>query len=114
MSPEVDLLRSYSSVNTAGTGCRNEPELLDDREGGMLVLSRKPSQQVMIGSDIRITVVRIDRNQVRLGIQAPAGLSILRSELAGVPPASARNGRPTAPIPIRHRRGSLPADGIDR
>ena len=80
----------------------------------MLVLSRKPSQQVMIGSEIRITVVRIDRNQVRLGIQAPAGLSILRSELVGVPPASARDGRPAAPIPIRNRRDSQPQDGINR
>ena len=47
----------------------------------MLVLSRRTSQQIIIGPEIRITVVRIDRNQVRLGIQAPPGLSILRSEL---------------------------------
>ena len=47
----------------------------------MLVLSRKPSQQILVGSDIRITVVRIDRNQVRLGIQAPPGIPILRNEL---------------------------------
>ena len=52
----------------------------------MLVLSRKPSQQILVGSDIRITVVRIDRNQVRLGIQAPPGIPILRTELTEVPP----------------------------
>ena len=51
----------------------------------MLVLSRKSSQQIMIGPDIRITIVKIDRNQVRIGIQAPAGVTILRQELAGVP-----------------------------
>ena len=34
----------------------------------MLVLSRKLSQQVIIGSDVSITIVRIDRNQVRIGI----------------------------------------------
>jgi carbon storage regulator len=56
----------------------------------MLVLSRKPSQQILIGPEIRITVVRIDRNQVRLGIQAPPGLSILRSELIATPPNPAR------------------------
>jgi carbon storage regulator CsrA len=56
----------------------------------MLVLSRRTSQQIMIGPEIRITVVRIDRNQVRLGIQAPPGLSILRSELLATPPAPAR------------------------
>jgi carbon storage regulator len=91
-------------------GCRTEVKLLDDREDGMLVLSRKASQQVMIGSDIRITIVRIDRNQVRLGIQAPAGVSILRSELAGVAPASAPPRRQTGPVPIRDRRVSRPKD----
>ena len=53
----------------------------------MLVLSRKSSQQIMIGPDIQITIVKIDRNQVRIGIQAPAGIPILRQELAGVPRA---------------------------
>ena len=48
----------------------------------MLVLSRKTSQQVLIGRDIVITIVKVDRNQVRIGIQAPAGISILREELA--------------------------------
>ena len=47
----------------------------------MLVLSRKQSQQIVIGPDIRITVVKLDRNQVRLGIEAPRGMTILREEL---------------------------------
>ena len=47
----------------------------------MLVLSRKLSQQILIGSDIAITVVRIEGNHVRVGIEAPAGVSILRDEL---------------------------------
>ena len=47
----------------------------------MLVLSRKLSQQIVIGSDIRITVVKIDRNQVRIGIEAPDDVAILRGEL---------------------------------
>ncbi len=47
----------------------------------MLVLSRKLSQQILIGSDIAITVVKIEGNQVRLGIEAPPGVSILRQEL---------------------------------
>jgi carbon storage regulator len=48
----------------------------------MLVLSRKPSQQIMIGQDIKITVLKIDRNQVRLGIEAPRDVCILRKELS--------------------------------
>jgi carbon storage regulator len=47
----------------------------------MLVLSRKTSQQVMIGSDVSITIVRIDHSQVRIGITAPPGVKILRQEL---------------------------------
>jgi carbon storage regulator len=47
----------------------------------MLVLSRKMSQQIMIGSEISITVVKIEGNQVRLGVQAPPDVTILRDEL---------------------------------
>jgi carbon storage regulator len=47
----------------------------------MLVLSRKPSQQIRVGSRISITVVRIEGNHVRLGIAAPRGVSIVREEL---------------------------------
>jgi carbon storage regulator len=47
----------------------------------MLVLSRKPLQSIIIGSDIRITVVKVERNQVRIGIEAPRELTVLRSEL---------------------------------
>lgn len=47
----------------------------------MLVLSRKLSQQIMIGSDVKITIVKIERNQVRIGIEAPDEIAILRGEL---------------------------------
>jgi carbon storage regulator len=35
----------------------------------------------MIGPDIKITVVKVERNQVRIGIEAPRELTILRDEL---------------------------------
>ncbi len=47
----------------------------------MLVLSRKQLDSIIIGEDIKITVVRIDRNQVRLGIEAPSHIPVLREEL---------------------------------
>jgi carbon storage regulator len=47
----------------------------------MLVLSRKRSEWIVIGSSIRITVVKVDGNQVRLGIEAPGSLPIVRAEL---------------------------------
>ena len=56
----------------------------------MLVLSRKTLQSIMIGSDIKITVVKVDRNQVRIGIEAPPDVTILRDELIGMSESVAR------------------------
>ena len=47
----------------------------------MLVLSRKPLQSIMIGPNIKVTVVKVERNQVRIGIEAPRDVTILRDEL---------------------------------
>jgi carbon storage regulator len=47
----------------------------------MLVLSRRPGEEVVIGENIRITVVAIRGNQVRLGFSAPPEVSIQREEL---------------------------------
>jgi carbon storage regulator len=66
----------------------------------MLVLSRKPLQQIVIGSDILIRVVKIERNQVRLGISAPPGIPILREELTSKPPSG-----PSRPV-VKSDRGS--------
>lgn len=47
----------------------------------MLVLSRKKSEKIKLGDSIEITVVRVCGNKVRLGIQAPADVPVLREEL---------------------------------
>jgi len=57
----------------------------------MLVLSRKQLEGIQIGPDIRIKIVKIDRNQVRLGIEAPPDVIIVRDEL--VTDAEAREAR---------------------
>ncbi len=49
----------------------------------MLVLSRKVGERVLIGQEVSVTIVRIGPNAVRLGIQAPRGLKIVRDELLG-------------------------------
>lgn len=54
----------------------------------MLVLSRKQFEGIQIGSDIRIKIVKVDRNQVRLGIEAPPDVMIVRDELVTDPEAS--------------------------
>lgn len=47
----------------------------------MLVLSRSQNEEVLIGDDICVTVVRIDGESVRLGFQAPVDVPIYRREL---------------------------------
>jgi carbon storage regulator len=47
----------------------------------MLVLTRKLMEKLVIGDNICITVVRIEGGQVRLGIEAPPDVRIVRSEL---------------------------------
>lgn len=47
----------------------------------MLVLTRKLNERIVIGETIRITVVGIRGNHVRLGIEAPSDVTILRDEL---------------------------------
>jgi carbon storage regulator len=49
------------------------------------VLSRKVGEQIQIGDDILLTVVAVDGNKVRLGIQAPRSARILRGELMNRP-----------------------------
>lgn len=48
----------------------------------MLVLSRKRNEKILVGNDIKITVVELLPDRVRLGIEAPASVSVVRSELA--------------------------------
>jgi carbon storage regulator len=47
----------------------------------MLVLSRKPGERILIGDNVTVTIVRIGPNAVKLGIDAPKELNIVREEL---------------------------------
>lgn len=47
----------------------------------MLVLTRKVNETIQLGDDISITVVGIDADRVRIGIDAPRSLRIFRKEL---------------------------------
>ena len=53
----------------------------------MLVLSRKMNEKIVINGNIVLTVVKIDRNQVRLGIEAPGDIPVFREEIIGTPAA---------------------------
>jgi len=47
----------------------------------MLVLSRKPGEKIVIDRDITVTVIEVTGNKVRIGIDAPDNVRILRAEL---------------------------------
>ena len=47
----------------------------------MLVLTRKPKQQIMIGDDIVINIVEVQGDNVRIAIDAPRSIKIYRGEI---------------------------------
>jgi carbon storage regulator len=53
----------------------------------MLVLSRKLGEKFQIGPDVRITIVKVDRHSVRIGIEAPDDVSVYREEVLMLEPA---------------------------
>jgi len=82
----------------------------------MLVLSRKLNQSIVIGDDVHVVVVAIDRDTVKLGIQAPREIPVHRAEVyeeirranrAAVaedvsPPVA--SGAPAVPARLKSRR----------
>ena len=97
----------------------------------MLVLTRKLMERLYIGDEICITVVRVEGGQVRLGIDAPRHIPVVRAELTPrraadkaapdpLPSPAAAGERTPAPeppsgvVPIRSRPAATPGIGIPR
>ncbi|MGE5755353.1 MAG: carbon storage regulator [Planctomycetaceae bacterium] len=80
----------------------------------MLVLTRKLMEKLFIGDDICVTVVRLEGGQVRLGIEAPREVAVVRAEL--VPERLGPKPKPGTRIPAMHTGVKTPpasAHGID-
>ena len=60
---------------------RTGPFRFSMMERGMLVLTRKLNQEIVIGDEIRITVVAVGGDQVKLGITAPRSVPVHRLEV---------------------------------
>ncbi len=82
----------------------------------MLVLTRKLNEQIQIGNDITITVVRVKGNTVRVGIDAPRDVRIVRAELPVEgegelnTQAAERDGAPGQPGPVAPPAADSPED----
>lgn len=67
----------------------------------MLVLSRKKAEQIQIGDNITITVLRVKGSAVQIGVDAPSHVKILRSELSFDPPPAPIQAAPIQSVPTR-------------
>lgn len=47
----------------------------------MLILTRRVGERIMIGDDVVVTVIRVNGNQVQVGINAPADVDVHREEV---------------------------------
>lgn len=49
----------------------------------MLVLTRRIGESIQIGQEIEIHIISVEGNQIRIGVDAPKDVLVLRSELSG-------------------------------
>lgn len=76
----------------------------------MLILQRKTGESLVIGEDVRVTVVSIEGGRVRLAISAPSEVSILRSELLDAKLANQDSAvEEAAPTELLGLLGGVPA-----
>jgi carbon storage regulator CsrA len=71
-----------------------------ETEIAMLVLTRKLDEAIRIGDDIKITVIRVKGNTVRLGIEAPRSVRVVRDELDKHTEAPAMTSRATPTVAV--------------
>ncbi|MFM8328460.1 MAG: carbon storage regulator [Pirellulaceae bacterium] len=64
----------------------------------MLVLARRENERIVVGDEIVITVVRLANDKVRIGIEAPDHIKVLRSELMDREEADLEDGNRGRPI----------------
>ena len=74
----------------------------------MLVLSRKKNESIVIGNDIKIVVVEIRGDKVRLGIEAPQSVSVHRREVYEAIQRDGEERKRAEPGPLSSHVGGPP------
>ena len=77
----ADLTQQQSRQPQRGQSLANNGFLTAHKEEVMLVLTRKPNEEIVIGGSIRVKVLEISGNRVRLGISAPGQVPVMREEV---------------------------------
>lgn len=76
----------------------------------MLILMRRPGESIHIGPNIIVTLVSLERNRARIGVEAPREITVDREEVAekkknGIPPPAAPASEASAEgTPLRRKR----------
>ena len=71
----------YFAAGTASVEWAVAQRESSSRGRTMLVLSRKVGEKILIGDNISVTVVRVAQGTVRIGVEAPEDLPIVREEI---------------------------------
>lgn len=67
----------------------------------MLILTRRPTEAIIIGDDIKIVVIEVRGNQVRMGVEAPKTVAVHREEIY----ERIRNGNVDGNVPPGQKQG---------
>ncbi len=73
----------------------------------MLVLTRKSEQKIRIGKDVVITVLKVQGDQVSIGIEAPRSLPIYREEILKAIMEENAGAAEDKPIPIQEQKQAI-------
>lgn len=73
----------------------------------MLVLTRKTKQQIQIGPDITVTILHIKGQSVRVGVEAPKNVSVLRTEVAEKLPGNRLDATALAALAKRKQESEI-------
>ena len=96
-------LKSHRRGSSAKKKNREDPRNCGKEGGGMLILTRRVGETVMIGDDVTITVLGVKGNQVRVGINAPRNVGVHREEIyeriKREQRQAAREGEAPGPVP---------------
>jgi carbon storage regulator len=77
----VVVFEDLAPIGPALASCLRRMHITLTEESIMLVLSRKPAESIIINDNIRVTILSVKGNQVRIGIEAPPEVTVDREEI---------------------------------